>query len=72
LIEIASGRSPAFISHSQDPDILIRAGVADILGLAGDPAALSIVEPMQRDRDPEVALAAERAVARLNALRGPA
>jgi HEAT repeat protein len=72
LIEIASGRSPAFISHSQDPDILIRAGVADVLGLAGDPAALSIVEPMQRDRDPEVALAAERAVARLNALRGPA
>lgn len=69
LIEVARGRTASFTRHAQDPDVLIRAGVADVLGLAGDPAALPIVEAMQRDRDPQVALAAERAVARLNALR---
>jgi len=69
LIAVAPGRAAAFSRHAQDPDVQIRAGVADVLGLAGDPAALPIVEAMLRDRDPQIALAAERAVARLNALR---
>ena len=69
LIAVAPGRSAAFSRHAQDPDVQIRTGVADVLGLAGDTAALPIVEAMLRDRDPQVALAAERAVARLNALR---
>jgi HEAT repeat protein len=69
LIEVAPGRSAAFSRYAQDPDVQIRTGVADVLGLAGDTAALPIVEAMLRDRDPHVALAAERAVARLNALR---
>jgi hypothetical protein len=72
LVTVAPGRSAAFLRHAQDPDVQIRTGVADALGLAGDPAALSIVEPMLRDRDPQVVLSAERAVARLNALRRPA
>ncbi|MEP7307507.1 MAG: hypothetical protein ABJA98_18545 [Acidobacteriota bacterium] len=70
LIAVAPGRSATFSRHAQDPDAQIRAGVADVLGLAGDAAALPIVEAMLRDRDPQIALAAERAVARLNALRG--
>lgn len=69
LVEVVRGRSSALARHAQDPDVLIRVGVADVLGLAGDPAALPIVEGMQRDRDQQVALAAERAVARLNAIR---
>jgi hypothetical protein len=69
LVEVVGGRSSALARHSQDPDVLIRVGVADVLGLASDPAALPIVEAMQRDRDQQVALAAERAVARLSALR---
>jgi HEAT repeat protein len=69
LISAAPGRTAAFSRHAQDPDVQIRAGIADVLGLAGDPAALPIVEAMLRDRDPQVALAAERAAARLNALR---
>jgi HEAT repeat protein len=39
--------------------------MADALGLAGDPAAIAAIEPLTNDKDPEVARAAERAVARL-------
>jgi HEAT repeat protein len=69
LIEVAPGRTAAFAQHAQDPDVQIRSGIADVLGLAGDVAALPIVESMVRDRDPEVVLAAERAVARLQAIQ---
>ena len=65
LVEIAPGRSAAFNRQAQDPDARLRADVADILGLGGDEAALAIVEPMVNDRDPQVARAAGRAVARL-------
>jgi HEAT repeat protein len=65
LVEVAPGRTGAFSRQAQDPDARVRADVADILGLAGDLAALPLVEPMMKDRDPQVALAAERAVARL-------
>jgi HEAT repeat protein len=69
LVDIAPGRSAAFNRHAQDPDARLRADVADILGLGGDEAAMTIVEPMTNDRDPQVARAAERAVARLRAGR---
>jgi hypothetical protein len=69
LIEIAAVRSAAFIREAQDPDARLRADVADILGLGGDEGALTIVEPMMNDRDPQVARAAERAVARLRRSR---
>ncbi|MEO8259603.1 MAG: HEAT repeat domain-containing protein [Acidobacteriota bacterium] len=69
LIELAPGRTAAFGRFAQDPDAAIRAGVADVLGLAGDLAALPLVESLLRDRDPQVVLSAERAVARLQAIR---
>jgi HEAT repeat protein len=69
LIEVAPGRTGAFARFVQDPDSAIRAGIADVLGLAGDLAALPLVESLLRDRDPQVVLAAERAVARLQAIR---
>jgi HEAT repeat protein len=51
--------------HAQDPDARIRADVADVIGLAGDPSALPLAESLTNDKDPEVVRAAERAVARL-------
>jgi HEAT repeat protein len=69
LVEVAPGRTAAFKRHAQDPDVQIRAAVADVLGLAGDVAALPIVEAMLHDRDPQVSLSAERAVARLQAIQ---
>ncbi|HEV8230315.1 MAG TPA: HEAT repeat domain-containing protein, partial [Candidatus Limnocylindria bacterium] len=54
LVEVASGHPSAFSRQAQDADARLRADVADILGLSGDPAALAIVEPMVKDRDPQV------------------
>jgi len=70
LIEIAPGRTAAFSRQLLDSDPQIRADVVDALGLAGDPAAIAVVEPLMSDRDPLVARAAERAVARLRAVQG--
>lgn len=44
------------------PDPLIRAAVAEGLGLLGDPRALSVLKRMSKDADPKVAGAAQRAV----------
>lgn len=65
LVELAPGRSSAFSQHIQDPDARIRRDGVDALGLSYDPAALPIVERAMKDSDPQVARAAERAVARL-------
>lgn len=65
FVELAPGRSSAFSQHIQDPDARIRRDGVDALGLSYDPAALPIVERAMKDSDPQVARAAERAVARL-------
>jgi HEAT repeat protein len=65
LIELAPGRSAAFVGLAQDPAARIRADVADVLGLSGDAAAVPIVQPMMQDRDAQVVRSAQRAVGRL-------
>ena len=65
LVELAPGRSAMFTHQLMDTDPQIRLEMVDVLGLAGDPAAIAIVEPLTEDRDPQVARAAERALARL-------
>ncbi len=65
LVELAPGRTAALARLVQDPNPGRRADVIDALGLAGDAAALTLLDPMVKDADPQVARAAERAVARL-------
>ncbi len=65
LIELVPGRAEAFGRLARDPAGRSRVAIIEILGDAGDPAALPVVEPLIRDRDPQVARAAERAAARL-------
>jgi HEAT repeat protein len=65
LIEIAPGRTGAFAHQLLDSDAQIRLDMVDALGQAGDPAAIAALEPLTKDPDPQVARAAERAVARL-------
>lgn len=65
LIELAPGRTTMFAHQLLDSDPQIRLDIVDVLGLAGDPAAIASVEPLMKDSDPQVARAAERAVARL-------
>ena len=68
LIEIAPGRTAAFAHQLLDSDPQMRVDTIDALGLAGDPAALAALEPLTKDRDPQVVRAAERAVARLRSV----
>ena len=65
LVALAPGRSALFARHTQDPAPGVRSDVVDVLALARDPAALTLVEPLVKDSDPQVARAAERADARL-------
>jgi HEAT repeat protein len=65
IVEIAPGRTTQFTHQLLDSDPQIRLDVVDALGLAGDPAAIAAVEPLTNDKDPQVARAAERAIARL-------
>jgi len=67
LVEITAKRPTALTRQAQDPDARVRADVADVLGLAGNPASLPLAESLLKDADAQVARAAERAVARLRA-----
>jgi HEAT repeat protein len=69
LVELIPGRTAAVASHLQDPDARLRLDVVQVLGLSSDPAALPLVEPLLKDRDPQVARAAVRAVAMLKQAR---
>jgi len=70
LQELAPARSEALAGHLRDPDPRIRLDVLDAIGLGGDAAALTFVEPLATDLDPQVARAAERAAARLRRAAG--
>jgi HEAT repeat protein len=69
LIEAAPGRTKAFTRYLQDPEPIVRAALADALGLSDDPAAMAIVQPMAADKDMRVARAIERAIARLRQVK---
>ena len=70
VAELAWRRPSALSPCLRDPDARIRTDAVDALGLAGDPAAVSMVEPLLKDNDPQVSRAAERAMARLRAAAG--
>jgi HEAT repeat protein len=71
LIELAPGRTTAFAHQLLDADPRMRTDMIDVLGLAGDPAAAAVLQPLVNDQDPQVARAAERAIARLRAAQNP-
>jgi HEAT repeat protein len=65
LLELLPGRVASITSHAQHQDARLRLEIVELLGVSGDPAALPLVESALKDRDPQVARAAERAAARL-------
>ena len=67
--EIAAGRPQLLIRYLQDPAAKIRLEIVDAIGLSGDGSAQTLIEPLAKDRDAEVAKAAERAMARLRGAR---
>ena len=65
LLDVAPGRARLLTRHVEDPQPALRIDLLDVLGLSGDPEAMTIVQRMQQDADPAVARAARRAVLRL-------
>jgi hypothetical protein len=67
LLEVAGTDRLAVRQMIQDPDARIRGDVIGALGLALDPGAIALIEPLAQDRDPQVVKSVERALARLRA-----
>jgi HEAT repeat protein len=65
LVELAHGRTTALAGAARNPAAQVRRDIAEALGLSRDRAAIAIARPLRQDPDPEVALAARRALARL-------
>jgi len=65
LLDLAPSMAPtlAELLRSQDADE--RRLIADVLGFSGNPAVVSALTAVLKDSDPDVALAAERALERL-------
>jgi HEAT repeat protein len=65
LIELGPGIVPELVPHLKDPDEAIRGNVAIVLGAIGSDNEVLALEPLTKDRDREVALAATRAIDRI-------
>ena len=61
--ELGSRSLPEALDYLREPSPRIRSGLCDALANAGVAKALSAIEPLIKDRDPEVARSAARAVA---------
>ncbi|HRB12698.1 MAG TPA: hypothetical protein PKU70_06780, partial [Vicinamibacteria bacterium] len=67
--EIGARALPEALDYLREPDPKIRAGLCDALSTAGVTGALDAIEPLSRDKDPQVAAAALRARAILKRQR---
>lgn len=69
LVELGPAIEQELVGALQDPDPMIRASVAEVLGEVGGDASLAALEAL-RDRGKDVATAAARAVERIKLRRG--
>ena len=65
LVELGSPMTPTLVPRLQEPDANVREAVADVLGVIGNASIVPALEAVTKDRDPSVASAARRAIARL-------
>jgi HEAT repeat protein len=70
LVELGRPAVPALAQHLKSPERAVRGRIAQVLGLVGGPHAIAALEPTRRDQDPDVARAAEHALARIRLLAG--
>jgi HEAT repeat protein len=69
LIELGPSIVKDLYPRLQESEPSIRGGVAEVLGIIGGEAALPSLQGVAQDRDPEVAAAAKRAIARIKTPR---
>jgi HEAT repeat protein len=67
LIELGPSIQKDLFAHLLESDPSIRAGVVEVLGVIGGEDTLPHLLTVTQDRDPEVAAAAKRAIARIKA-----
>src|SRR4051794_8503850 len=67
LIEIGPSVSSELYARLQESQPAMREAVADVLGMTGDQAALPSLEAATKDKDPDVATAARRAIEHIKA-----
>jgi HEAT repeat protein len=67
LVELGPSYLSVIAPRLQDPDAAVRTAIADVLGVIGDASTLAALDAATKDRDPEVAAAAKRAIARIQA-----
>jgi HEAT repeat protein len=68
LIETREADRPLLFSK-RDKSPVVRAELADVFGIIGDPAAMPALAELSRDPDTNVARAAERAIRRLSGVK---
>jgi HEAT repeat protein len=69
LIELGPSIARVLYPRLQESDAGIREGVAEVLGVIGDDAALPPLQSATQDRDASVANAAKRSIERIKARR---
>jgi HEAT repeat protein len=67
LIELGPAVAPQLFPRLQESQPEMREAIADVLGVIGGSAALEPLQAAAKDKDPDVALAVQRAVARIKA-----
>jgi HEAT repeat protein len=67
LVELGPSIVSVAAPRLQEPDVMVRAAIADVLGAIGDPSSLPALEAATKDGDANVAQAAKRAIARISA-----
>ena len=67
LIELGPSVAPQLYSRLKESQPEMRQATADVLGVIGGTAALDPLQAVVKDKDPDVAAAAKRAIARLRA-----
>jgi HEAT repeat protein len=65
LLDLAPSMAPVLTKSLQDPDPDVRRLVADVVGFSGDSTVLLDLAAVAKDPDPDVVLAAERALTRI-------
>ncbi len=67
LVELGPSLTPTILPRLQEPDADVREAMADVLGMIGNAAVLPPLQAVLKDRDPSVAAAAKRAIAKIQA-----
>ena len=67
LVELGPSIVSVAAPRLQEPDPMVRAALADVLGAIGDPSALPALEAAAKGSDANAAQAAKRAIARIRA-----